>query len=148
MKRKGVVWAQSSSLQLFAVWALDKIAHNPSSTTATVIIPWDRYQPVPVSYQFKHGASPIGYQPIPSKKHHPDLDLPENFTTVRAVALRKESVAVPRTSYGHPTPISGHLDNARDEENKCLRTCHFAHWKGKFGPGEMRLPGLLTNRLL
>ena len=120
MKRKGVVCPVQLRFQLFTVGALDNIDHNPSSTTAT-----GSFHGTGISlFQFptssNMGQSQSGISLALLENTTQDHRLPENFTTVPAVALRKESVAVPRTSYDI-RPISGHLDKARDKENKWLK---------------------------
>lgn len=94
---KGVVVPAQLRCGLFTVGALDNLDHNPSSTTAK-----DSFHGTGISlFQFptfcKFGEKQNDIRlPLPGTKKN--LQLPDSFTTVPAVALKTTTLSVPKLS--------------------------------------------------
>ena len=101
---------------LFTMGALDNIDHNPSSTTAK-----DSFHGTGISlFQFPSESSMGRIPKIQlSKNQSKNLQLPETYTTVPAVASKKESVSVPKPC-NSITTISGYLQEAYSKERVWL----------------------------
>lgn len=118
-KRKGAVSPTQLHFQLFTVGSLDNIDHNPSSTTAKSSFHGTGISLFQFPTKSNGGQLQIGisqrFKEVTGLNHQ----LPEDFTTVPAVVLRKESVDVPKPPHDIRT-VSGHLEKAREKENHWL----------------------------
>ena len=116
-KEIGIVCPIQLRHGLFTVGALDNIDHNPSSTTAK-----DSFHGTGISlFQFpsESNMGRIQTKIQLSKNQSKNLQLPEIYTTVPAVALKKESVSVPKPC-NSITTISGYLQEAYSKERVWL----------------------------
>ena len=92
MEKKGVVCPAQLCKGLFTLGALDNLDHNPSSNTAKG--PHHRtgmslFQS-PTSSNMEHVQNGISLQPQQTK----NFQLPDNYTIVPAVTLKKDNVLV------------------------------------------------------
>ena len=114
----GLVSPSQLSHDLFTVGALDNLDHNPSSTTAK-----DSFHGTGISlFQFptrlSTGRPQVTIELLTTAKYN---QLPESYTTVPAVVLKKESVAVPNVSVSDSSAISsGHFKEAILTEHSWL----------------------------
>ena len=116
-KEIGIVCPIQLRHGLFTVGALDNIDHNPSSTTAKYF-----FHGTGISlFQFpsESNMGRIQTKIQLSKNQSKNLQLPETYTTVPAVALKKESVSVPKPC-NSITTISGYLQEAYSKERVWL----------------------------
>ena len=118
MGTQGLVCPSQLSHGLFTVGALDNIDHNPSSTTAK-----DSFHGTGISlFQFptklKTGSPQVTVNLMTTAKCN---KLPESYTAVPAVVLKKERVAVPDVSVSvSSATASGHLKEAILTEHRWL----------------------------
>ena len=123
IEKKGVVCPAQLRKGLFTIGALDNLDHNPSSTTAkgsfhgTAISLFQS----PTRSKMGHLQDEICLASLEARKKHV---LPDNFTVVPAVALKKDSVM--GQCYGSQAPpppneieaIEGHVQRSQTQE-KC-----------------------------
>lgn len=119
MKKKGAVCPTQLRFRLFTVGALDNIYHNPSSTTARGSFHGTGISLFQFPTKSSGGRLQIGISQRFKETTDRNHDLPEDFTTVPAVVLRKENVDVPKPPHGIRT-LSGHLEKAHTKENNWL----------------------------
>ena len=111
--KDGVVSPACLRKGLFTVSALDKLDHNPSSTTSkssfhgTGII----LLQFPTENQPGESRPPVTIPPVAPRKHI----LPEAYTTVPAVALTNSTIFVQKCDI---KPAKNCLDQAKEEEIK------------------------------
>ena len=118
-QKKGVVVPAQLRRGLFTIGALDNLDHNPSSTTAK-----GSFHGTGISlFQFPSSSNlgdqqnDIRVQLVNSKKSY---QLPDQFTTVPAVALKTKSVSVPQ-KVNASTPKKGQLADAQLKETSWLK---------------------------
>jgi hypothetical protein len=115
MEKKGVVCPTQLRKGLFTASALDNLDHNPSSATAKGAYHgtgMSLFQSPTVSNQ-GNAQDVMSLQPQSTK----NFSLPDNYTIVPAVALKKENVVVPKPP-GEIEVVEGHLEGAKAKE-KC-----------------------------
>ncbi|KAJ3591760.1 hypothetical protein NHX12_006892 [Muraenolepis orangiensis] len=93
---------------------INNLNHNPSSTTAK-----GSFHGTGISFFQFPSKSNVGHfqdgMDMPSPETKKNHWLPDNFTTVPAVALKKANVAVPQTP-NQITAFEGHLSRALMKE--------------------------------
>ena len=117
MDNKGVVCPAQLHKGFFTSGALDNLDHNLSSTTAKGAYHgtgMSLFQS-PTRSNLGHAQDVLSLQPQPSKNFH----LPDNYTIVPAVALKKDNVVVPKPPC-EIEAIEGHLEGAKAKERSWL----------------------------
>ncbi len=118
MEKKGVVCPAQLRKGLFTLGALDNLDHNLSSTTAKSAYHgtgMSLFQS-PTRSKQGHAQDAISLQPQQAKNFH----LPDNYTIVPAVALKKEKVVVPKLLCEIEV-VEGHLQGAKVRERSWLK---------------------------
>ena len=113
MEKKGVVCPAQLRKGLFTAGALDNLDHNLSSTTAKGAFHGtgtSLFQSPTMSNQ-GNAQDVISLQPQSTK----NFSLPDNYTIVPAVALKKDNVVVPKPP-GEIEAVEGHLEGAKAKE--------------------------------
>lgn len=115
IEKRGVVCPAQLRKGLVTIGALDNVDHNTSSTTAkgsfhgTSISLFQS----PTNFKMGHLQEKIKLTSLEAKKRHV---LPGDYTVVPAVALKKNSVMVPKPP-NEIEVIEGHLRRAQAKEN-------------------------------
>ena len=112
-KEIGLVCPSQLRHGLFTVGALDNLDHNPSSTTAK-----DSFHGTGISlFQFctESNVGQLQSIELSSSAEIKNCYLPEEYTTVPAVVLKKECVSVPNNC-NSVTAVNGYLEEAKSKE--------------------------------
>ena len=116
----GLVCPSTLRCGLFTASALDNLDHNPSSTTAT-----DAFHGTGISLFQSCTESNVGQLQsfeLSSSSEIKDRHLPESYTVVPAVALKKESVSVPKGCNSIASrSVDGQLEGAKSQEISWLQ---------------------------
>ena len=116
----GLVCPSTLRCSLFTASALDNLDHNPSSTTAT-----DAFHGTGISLFQSCTESNVGQLQsfeLSSSSEIKDRHLPESYTVVPAVALKKESVSVPKGCNSIASrSVDGQLEGAKSQEISWLQ---------------------------